>query len=543
MQRVLAFMYSDVWTPPSSDEALLDELVAADKYGVARLKVVLCEANAVVTLENCMEVLVLADMVHAMLLYEAWERDYDKATADQPQSNPAKLTLVVPFVFLAASAVSFAHVSAQLPQLGSYIPAINAVVFVALCAYCFRDLLHCSAVASSTKDPTDRIKIWKKQIHDYIQASGSTYDRSDLARRIVPLARPVAAILVHVHPLAVQEGFEFITSVVTEVGLPHIRPLLVAVITSLIHDTKCSQSQCIASVARFAIFDVTCIAECFVPHIALDGRMRQMYYHVLRTVVDGPSALLLMEMDQYDMLLHVILECLEHFRDPLRQQMAVVMQVALDHEHLLVLWRSHWDVATKRRYVAAMPDSRRLAKLWAPKKRRAQERLPLRRHFSEIGKKALDESDLLSSIHHDDDDGNDVRHSTNEDTIDQINSTKQMATIQNDLHDEVHRFYNMGGLMWMLVMASVLFGICGVLHAVLVYAQDFEAWKVRIALSDYQVSLDRCEREIQRVTWQLETMARDPVDQSHEWTQDHATAKAISTAWQAIHDQVDIQPK
>ncbi|ETV69885.1 hypothetical protein, variant 2 [Aphanomyces astaci] len=69
MQRVLAFMYSDVWTPPSSDEALLDELVAADKYGVARLKV-LCEANAVVTLENCMEVLVLADMVHAMLLYE-----------------------------------------------------------------------------------------------------------------------------------------------------------------------------------------------------------------------------------------------------------------------------------------------------------------------------------------------------------------------------------------------------------------------------------------------------------------------------------------
>ncbi|RHZ00673.1 hypothetical protein DYB26_012673 [Aphanomyces astaci] len=482
-------------------------------------------------------------MLVYILTCKAWERDYDKATADQPQSNPAKLTLVVPFVFLAASAVSFAHVSAQLPQLGSYIPAINAVVFVALCAYCFRDLLHCSAVASSTKDPTDRIKIWKKQIHDYILASGSTYDRSDLARRIVPLARPVAAILVHVHPLAVQEGFEFITSVVTEVGLPHIRPLLVAVITSLIHDTKCSQSQCIASVARFAIFDVTCIAECFVPHIALDGRMRQMYYHVLRTVVDGPSALLLMEMDQYDMLLHVILECLEHFRDPLRQQMAVVMQVALDHEHLLVLWRSHWDVATKRRYVAAMPDSRRLAKLWAPKKRRAQERLPLRRHFSEIGKKALDESDLLSSIHHDDDDGNDVRHSTNEDTIDQINSTKHMTTIQNDLYDEVHRFYNMGGLMWMLVMASVLFGICGVLHAVLVYAQDFEAWKVRIALSDYQVSLDRCEREIQRVTWQLETMARDPVDQSHEWTQDHATAKAISTAWQAIHDQVDIQPK
>ncbi|KAF0719763.1 hypothetical protein AaE_010414 [Aphanomyces astaci] len=82
----------------------------------------------------------------SMLVYiltcKAWERDYDKATADQPQSNPAKLTLVVPFVFLAASAVSFAHVSAQLPQLGSYIPAINAVVFVALCAYCFRDLLH-----------------------------------------------------------------------------------------------------------------------------------------------------------------------------------------------------------------------------------------------------------------------------------------------------------------------------------------------------------------------------------------------------------------
>ncbi|RHY91575.1 hypothetical protein DYB35_003159, partial [Aphanomyces astaci] len=98
MQRVLAFMYSDVWTPPSSDEALLDELIAADKYGVARLKV-LCEANAVVTLENCMEVLVLADMVHAMLLYEN------------------AITFVLNHLHVLAAAPSFVQVAQEYPKL------------------------------------------------------------------------------------------------------------------------------------------------------------------------------------------------------------------------------------------------------------------------------------------------------------------------------------------------------------------------------------------------------------------------------------------
>ncbi|ETW02835.1 hypothetical protein H310_05315 [Aphanomyces invadans] len=185
MQRVLTFMYSDKWVRPTTEEALLDDLVAADKYGIARLKV-LCEAHAVVTLENCMELLVLADMINASLLHEkaitfvlnqlhvlaeapsfiefaqqypklmheiihhpstnsdrmlwrSWEMN--EAKADTPDESTSANPLI-PFVFLVAFGISYLHVSAQLPQFGSYIPLVNAAAFVALCVYCFRDLIQ-----------------------------------------------------------------------------------------------------------------------------------------------------------------------------------------------------------------------------------------------------------------------------------------------------------------------------------------------------------------------------------------------------------------
>ncbi|KAF0685057.1 Aste57867_22985 [Aphanomyces stellatus] len=185
MQRVLAYLYSDVWTPPEDDDVLLDDMVAADKYGIGRLKV-LCEAHAMITLENCMELLVMADMIHAPLLHEKaitfilnqlhvladapsflqLAQDYPKllheiihhpsrnkermlwrsweTQATMPkddQATPLPSFPWVPFVFLIAFGISYLHVSAQLPQYGSYVPWFNAVFMFALVAYFFRNLL------------------------------------------------------------------------------------------------------------------------------------------------------------------------------------------------------------------------------------------------------------------------------------------------------------------------------------------------------------------------------------------------------------------
>ncbi|TMW58668.1 hypothetical protein Poli38472_010227 [Pythium oligandrum] len=86
MLRVLQFIYNDELTsvrptrrPDDDDdeamyqvdrtEELLEDLMAADKYGLARMKH-LCEHHIVVTPENCVDVLVVADFVHASYLKE-----------------------------------------------------------------------------------------------------------------------------------------------------------------------------------------------------------------------------------------------------------------------------------------------------------------------------------------------------------------------------------------------------------------------------------------------------------------------------------------
>ncbi|KDO28534.1 hypothetical protein SPRG_06392 [Saprolegnia parasitica CBS 223.65] len=70
LRRVLEFVYSGIVPPDASDDVILDDLVAADRLGIARLKA-LSEARLVVTLENCIDVLVTADMVTAPVLREA----------------------------------------------------------------------------------------------------------------------------------------------------------------------------------------------------------------------------------------------------------------------------------------------------------------------------------------------------------------------------------------------------------------------------------------------------------------------------------------
>ncbi|ETW02836.1 hypothetical protein H310_05316 [Aphanomyces invadans] len=483
-----------------------------------------------------------------------------------------------------------------------------------------------SSSAASCREPAERIKSWKGQIRDYIKVHGAKYDRSGLVHQLLPITKSLASVLAHTHPLAVQEGFEFITSVATEVGVEAVRPLLEATITHLLHDTKCSQSQCITSVARFASLDIVCIANCFISHVQLNGRMRQMYYHVLRTIVDGKSTLALMEVDQYATLLFLLLECLENFRDRLRQQIAVVMQVALDNDKLNVVWNSQWDLTMKRRCMAAMPDCRRIAKLWArdnyyssppqPSRpsttRPAQDQppTPYRRPFTAIGK-TLDDSDL-SSIHFQEefDGAKDPRQVQNAATVETYEPTRHHCKTSpgahyvmspaseapvpppHKRHTEAPRseaaakrpspakvswgasttpipsittssafapvssstrlgmwwrqYYNAGGVMWTLVILSVVFAISGVAHAVLTFSQDFEAWKVRIALSDYHASLDRTERDIQRAMRRLEALTREMADpagsMAEAWDQDHKLAQAITSAWHSIQHDVISAP-
>lgn len=63
MLRVLNFIYHDHILPEESDdEQLLEDLITANKYGLARMKR-LCEHSIKLTLGNCLEVLAVADMV------------------------------------------------------------------------------------------------------------------------------------------------------------------------------------------------------------------------------------------------------------------------------------------------------------------------------------------------------------------------------------------------------------------------------------------------------------------------------------------------
>lgn len=71
--RVLNFIYHDHVQPEDSDEEqLLEDLVTADKYGLARMKR-LCEHSIRITPSNCLEVLAVADMVPTAHLKQVLE--------------------------------------------------------------------------------------------------------------------------------------------------------------------------------------------------------------------------------------------------------------------------------------------------------------------------------------------------------------------------------------------------------------------------------------------------------------------------------------
>ncbi|CAK4175178.1 unnamed protein product [Aphanomyces euteiches] len=453
-----------------------------------------------------------------------------------------------------------------------------------------------SASVAKSEELADTLASWTRHIHDYVEKTGGVYDPDDLARRIRFVSRPLAQALVNSHPVVVEDAFAFVTTLATELG-DHLRPFLVKIIAILINDTKCSRSQCIQSLARLAYFDITCISECFTTHIALDGRLRQMYYHVLRTVVEGP-VLVQLELPAYAVLLDLLLDCLENFREPLRQKMAVVMQFALQSEKFPTIWASHWDTKTKLRYKKSLPECRQIAKLWAvetyatspPRAPRPARRQtvpgstvptvpPLfsatsaasparpKRPFSHIGRK-LNES-VLSSIP-----GDISSH-----TIDPFPPSFQpppasvptpVATSASVAAASVaipaaapprpvsepllpskpappppphpapinpsvfpHPSWHVWALHW-------------IRQHFLAFSQDFEAWKHRVALDDYQTSIDRSEREVLRVSWKLKEMARasakDHKAATTDWTHDHAQAKAISKAWQTIQDQLAAPP-
>ncbi|CAK4640449.1 unnamed protein product [Aphanomyces euteiches] len=374
-----------------------------------------------------------------------------------------------------------------------------------------------SASVAKSEELADTLASWTRHIHDYVEKTGGVYDPDDLARRIRFVSRPLAQALVNSHPVVVEDAFAFVTTLAAELG-DHLRPFLVKIIAILINDTKCSRSQCIQSLARLAYFDITCISECFTTHIALDGRLRQMYYHVLRTVVEGP-VLVQLELPAYAVLLDLLLDCLENFREPLRQKMAVVMQFALQSEKFPTIWASHWDTKTKLRYKKSLPECRQIAKLWAvetyatspPRAPR-----PARRQT--------------------------VPGSTVP-TVPPLFSATSAASPARPKRP----FSHIGRKLNESVLSSIPGDIItGVVHSFLAFSQDFEAWKHRVALDDYQTSIDRSEREVLRVSWKLKEMARasakDHKAATTDWTHDHAQAKAISKAWQIIQDQLAAPP-
>ncbi|KAG9403871.1 hypothetical protein AC1031_005365 [Aphanomyces cochlioides] len=484
-----------------------------------------------------------------------------------------------------------------------------------------------SASVAKSEELADTLASWTKHIHDYVGKADGVYDPDDLVRRIRFVSRPLAQALVNSHPLVVEDAFAFVTTLATELG-DHLRPFLVKIIAILINDTKCSRSQCIQSLARLAYFDITCISECFTTHIALDGRLRQMYYHVLRTVVEGP-VLVQLELPAYAVLLDLLLDCLENFREPLRQKMAVVMQFALQSEKFPTIWASHWDTKTKLRYKKSLPECRQIAKLWAvetyttspPRPPRSARRQtvpgstvptvpPLfsatsvaspahpKRPFSHIGRK-LNES-VLSSIPGDISSHTidpfppsfqpppasiptPVANSASVATTASVAAAASVATpaaapprqvsehvlpskpappsphpapVNSSVftHPSWHVWalhwirqqWQSRSFVWGLMFVSILFAVTGVAHSFLAFSQDFEAWKHRVALDDYQTSIDRSEREVLRVSWKLKEMARasakDHKAATTDWTHDHAQAKAISKAWQTIQDQLAAPP-
>ncbi|KAF0685056.1 Aste57867_22984 [Aphanomyces stellatus] len=461
-------------------------------------------------------------------------------------------------------------------------------------------------------DLPETLDKWSKQIHAYIVDAGDDLDSRDLARRILPatvrstnprtfligasLQAPVARALVHAHPLLIEEGIELVTNLAMTLG-DDLRPFLIKVIKIIMHDTKCSQKLCIQSLARLAVFDITCIAECFGECIYLDGtsttflgflddvahdlgRMRQMYYHILRSVVDGPT-LVHLGPDAYDILLRLLLDCLCQFREPLRQNVVVVMHRALESEKFPSLWANGWDKATKKRFKDALPESRRIAKLWAMEK--YAESPPPRRHWvkasgqppaapspsigtakrrplSSIGRlpNDVDISSIPGDLSHvdamlfDDDTLPPRPEPPPRRPTPKKRSTPRVATVPplvfpsspaKSAWTTAHLTWrwDVNHVLWGVLLVSLVFAFLGATHGMLAFAQDFEAWKQRIALGDYQSSIDRSEREVHRAAWRLKELARGVTQttaKAPQWTEDHAHARAISAAWDAIHTQL-----
>ncbi|OQR82494.1 transmembrane protein [Achlya hypogyna] len=193
LRRVLVFVYTGVLAEAATDDVLLDDLIAADRLGIPRLKVnmflsilvdlALCEARLDITFENCMEFLVVADMISAHVLREAavtfildnlrvlteapsflqLVQDYPKLMDEiihhpsrakermawreyeqQMQREAAETTPewrdeaefpLLPFVFLIAFALAYAFVAGELPRPESNIPIYNGLMLLGLAGY------------------------------------------------------------------------------------------------------------------------------------------------------------------------------------------------------------------------------------------------------------------------------------------------------------------------------------------------------------------------------------------------------------------------
>ncbi|EQC33853.1 hypothetical protein SDRG_08534 [Saprolegnia diclina VS20] len=177
LRRVLDFVYSGVLPPSASDAILLDDLIAADRLGIARLKA-LTEARLVVTLANCLDVLVTADMVTAPVLREAavifvlenlcvlagapsflqlvqeyptlmheiihhpsrtterWAwREYEGLVTRESAEKSSEWKddvdfPLLPLVFLAAVALAYAFVAGELPRAETYMPLYNGALLL-----------------------------------------------------------------------------------------------------------------------------------------------------------------------------------------------------------------------------------------------------------------------------------------------------------------------------------------------------------------------------------------------------------------------------
>ena len=88
MLRVITFMYTDT-LKEASDDVLLEDLIAADRFGLVRMKL-LCEHMIYVTPSNCLNTLAVSEMVHASTLKERSMRNVGRHLSRLHGSTPYK---------------------------------------------------------------------------------------------------------------------------------------------------------------------------------------------------------------------------------------------------------------------------------------------------------------------------------------------------------------------------------------------------------------------------------------------------------------------